>query len=129
MEDAELGNSDGALGALPVRFQDGLADAEGSVGDCNVQPSEVLQGSIKHGLHLLALGHVGLYSEGSPSQPFDGRNHLLRFSRVCAVVDNDVGAFFGQADGRPAADAARGAGDERDFSLDSFRAWLHGDTS
>ena len=70
-------------------------------------------------LDLGDLADVGLDRDGAGAvvEPFDDAADLLGGGLGGDVVDDDAGAAFAHLDGAAAADAAAGAGDERDLAV------------
>lgn len=71
-------------------------------------------GLIHEILNFADVGEVSRNGEGAAAEFFDFVDGIAGFGFGMAVVNGDVGAFGGEAEGDEAANASGGAGDEGD---------------
>lgn len=85
----------------------------------NVEPAKV-RDSVVHQLgRLRHIADIGLQRDGVGAERADLGDDFQRRGLRVRVVDDDFGAAAGQLDGHGGADAAAGAGDERDFTIEA----------
>src|SRR5213078_754313 len=81
--------------------------------------AELLDQALGDGPNLVGVPEVALQDGGPPAELLDLRGGLLGALAVAEVLDADVGALHRQLQRDGPADAARGAGDERDTPGDA----------
>jgi hypothetical protein len=101
---------------------DGFGEHDAGVVDKNVQPAEMCEGLVKQPDNFADARHVCLHGESFTTGGFDFVFQFHGVVGVARVIDGDGGAFAGEALGDGASNAARGAGDEGDFS---FKIFIH----
>lgn len=91
----------------------------GETQDVEVARAERLHALLDQPLRVGERGHVALDRDGlSLSLAGDARDDLLRRARVALVVHDDRRTVSGEPPSDSSADAARGAGDDSDFSCE-----------
>jgi hypothetical protein len=70
---------------------------------------------VEHALDLRLLAHIGLDHDGSTATRLDLQFGALRTGSILELVDDDIGAFLGEFDGRSLADPRVRTGDQRDL--------------
>src|SRR3984957_12247042 len=101
---------DRLLGDVPPRHL--LARHVPHVFDQHVEPPEVVEYQVGHGLDLRPVGDVGPHEEGLAPRGLDARGGLPRASLRAAVVHGDVGALLRRAHRDLGAEAGACAGDQ-----------------
>ena len=91
--------------------------AQRGVVDEIVDAAEFLERRLRHRVDRGGIGDVGNCDERAAARRFDLLHHLVRFGAVLAHVDHDRAARGRELERDGAADAAPGAGDDRDAVL------------
>ena len=78
----------------------------------HVEPAERVGAARDQVAHVGDRPEIGLNDGAAAPQRLDLGQRLLGAFGIAVVVDDDVGAFLGEADGNAAADALAAAGDE-----------------
>lgn len=105
---------------VPDFFRGGNDAAGKEIGgavDEDVEAAELLAGFIEEAANFGDAGEGGLPGDGATAEAFDLRDGFLCVFGGGVVVDDKVGAFFGEAEGHGTAEALRGTSDEGDAAL------------
>ncbi len=100
-------------------FEEGCVLFYAGVVDEDVATAELGVGRVDHVLYLVGLGDVGLEDDAFAAGGLDLVECVLRAFGMAHVIDDDVRAFGGEADGDGLADAGRGSGDEGYFACEA----------
>ena len=87
-------------------------EVDGGVVEEDVDAAEAFDGGVADALDAVLGGDVGLNGQRVDAEGGEVLDGVAGFLGGGAVVDDDVGAAFGQAGGDVAANAARAAGDD-----------------
>ena len=108
-----------------LHFGESLVAQDAGVVDENVDASPARLRGLDHRGDLRGIGDIGAIGDGDAAGRLDFARHLERGLRRLAVaaeiVDDDLGAARGQAQSVTAAEAAAGAGDDGDPSVEPYR--------
>lgn len=115
----EIGVEGGVPGLLGSGTEFGFEEIGGVV-DEDVEAVEVADGLIDEILDLGDVGEVGGNGDGALAELLDFVDGVAGFGFGAAVVDGDVGALGGEAEGYETSNAFGGAGDEGDAAGESL---------
>ena len=102
--------------------EEGVKGADARIADHHVDLAEGVHGPGDEILCGLGIGDVALHRDGALADRLDLRHAAGGGTVAMGIVDGDVGAMPGSADGGGAADAGRCAGDEDGLAFEQ----LHG---
>ena len=106
MKHAELGDGGRALHRLPFGVDDQLSFGGGGIGDRYVEAAKVVDRGLEQASDRLAITDVSLPDHRLAPHLPDSLRHFFGLVRMGAIVDDNVGTLFGQAQGYAAPDAA-----------------------
>jgi hypothetical protein len=105
---------------------DHLEDRDTGIVDEHVDLAVVCHDRIEQARDVSGLGHVGLDGDRSAARRLDRRDHRVGAILAVPVVDDDDRAFGTEGLGDAGADAARCAGYDGDFSVQTHGSVLIG---
>jgi hypothetical protein len=104
---------------LVGEVEEGHDSFDAGVVDQHVDGAEFAPNLIHHGFHVRALGDVGFNRHCTAALAADLGCHVFGGLAAIDIVHGDVGPLFGENFGYPSSNPAAGAGDERNFPMQS----------